>query len=102
MTRGASEIAPSVMLSPNAMNFVLERVCETRTVTANPHDACAVLASVAVQRTLVSPIAKVAADPGVHSTVYGARPPVGAGASKWTSVPCGPMASRIIGRGHET
>lgn len=75
-------MAPSVMLSPNAMNFVLEIVCETRTVTRNPQDACALSASVAVQLTFVSPIENMPADPGVHSTVYGARPPVGDGASK--------------------
>ena len=54
------------MLSPNAMNFVFAIVCDTRTVTANPHDACAMSASVAVQRTAVSPMAKILLEPGSH------------------------------------
>ncbi len=66
MIRGASDTAPSVMLSPNATNFVLAIVCDTRTVTLNPHEACAMSASVAVQRTAVSPIAKLLLEPGSH------------------------------------
>ena len=66
MISGASDTAPSVMLSPNAMNFVFAIVCDTRTVTANPHDACAMSASVAVQRTAVSPMAKMLLEPGSH------------------------------------
>ena len=56
-------------------------------------------ASFAVQRTVVSPIGKTLPEPGSHSTVYGSLPPVGVGASKWTSVPCGEVASRTIAEG---
>jgi hypothetical protein len=54
------------MLSPNAVNFVFAMVRATRTVTPNPHDACFMSASVAVQLTGVSPIANTLLDPGSH------------------------------------
>jgi hypothetical protein len=52
------------MLSPNAMNFVFAIVCDTRTVTGNTHAAVRISASVAVQRTSVSPMAKMLLEPG--------------------------------------
>src|SRR5687768_15651372 len=100
MTSGASEIAPSVMLSPNAVYFVFAIVCDTRTVTPNPHDACFISASVTVQPTGVSPTANTVLDPGLHWTLYGVRPPVTVGSSKCTSVPCGLVASRTNAAGH--
>jgi hypothetical protein len=70
------------MLSPNAMNFVLLIVPVLRTMTGKVQDACALSASVAVQRTVDSPIGNTLLDPGSHWTLYGDRPPVGVGASK--------------------
>ena len=50
VTSGANDTTPSLMLSPNAMNFVFVIVRDTVTVTANPQHACARSASVAVQQ----------------------------------------------------
>jgi len=101
MMSGANDTAPSVMLSPNAVNFVFAIVRDTRTVTPNSQDARAISASVAVQRTAVSPIANMLLEPGSHWTLYGSRPPFGTGASKCTSVPCGLVASRTTAVGHD-
>src|SRR5436190_23440158 len=99
MIKGASETTPSVMLSPNAVNFVFASICDTRTLTGNSHDACAMSASFAVQRTVLSPIGKTLPEPGSHAMMYGSLPPVGVGASKSTAVPCGVVASRTIAVG---
>ena len=82
MISGARDTTPSVMLSPKARNFVRDSVCDTRTRTVKPHAICALSASVAVHRTVVSPMGNTLPDPGSHCTAYGARPPVGAGESK--------------------
>ena len=89
------------MLSPKAMNFVFAIDWEDRTVTGKVHAACFMSASVAVHRTVVSPMGKTLPEPGSHLTVYGARPPVGVGASKCTSVPCAVVASRTIAVGQD-
>ena len=84
------------MLSPNAVKRVRDSVCDTRTRTEKPQAACFMSASDAVQCTVVSSIGNTLPDPGEHSTVYGAFPPVGDGESKWTSVPSSVVASSTI------
>ena len=54
------------MLSPNAMKRVFIVVCGVRTKTGNVQEACTMSASVAVQRTVVSPMGKTLLEPGSH------------------------------------
>ena len=71
--------SPSVTLSPNARNFVRDRVGRRETVTGKVQLAVADEASVAVHVTVVEPSGKVEPDGGVQATVTGARPPVADG-----------------------
>jgi NADH dehydrogenase FAD-containing subunit len=68
------------MLSPNAANRVVVIVGGAWTVTPNVHDAARCRASVAVQVTVVDPIAKSVWLAGVHETVTGGAPLVGVAA----------------------
>jgi hypothetical protein len=64
----------------------------------NVHEACCIAASVALHSTAESPTGKTLPEPGAQLTEYGGSPPVGAGDSKWTSVPSALVTSRVSGR----
>jgi len=66
--------SPAVMLSPNATNRVTVSVGGATTVIANEHGSVRCSASVAVQLTVVCPMANADPESGVQETVTGALP----------------------------
>jgi hypothetical protein len=62
------------MLSPNAMNLTALSLAGPVTATENEHAAVRLVASVAVQVTVVDPILKLLPDPGAHATETGGDP----------------------------
>jgi len=76
-----TEMTPTVMLSPNAMNRVFDSLGGTVTWTLNPHVLARARASVALQVTAVVPGANIVPEAGEHSTVTGGAPFTGIGAA---------------------
>src|SRR5437762_2774743 len=83
---GQAEVAPSVMLSPNASMLLTDNFGTLLTVMLTLQVAvCGVLAaSFAVQLLVDAPTEKVEPDAGVQVVVTGALPPVTVGAGKLT------------------
>ena len=71
---GTRDVTPCVMLSPKAMNFTALSLGGSITDTEKEHVAVRLIASVAVQATLVVPTLNVLPDPGAHATETGGDP----------------------------
>src|SRR2546422_11031569 len=70
---------PSVMLSPNATNFVALIFGGRATVTPKLHDAVCCFASRAVQMTVAEPTLNTDPLGGVHAIEMGCAPPLTTG-----------------------
>jgi len=90
------------MLSPNATMLATPMVCDF-TATDVWHTALRLIASVAVQLTVVVPMGNVDPDAGVHATDTGGVPPVGVGAANVTGSDVDPTGTvAVVLAGHVT
>jgi len=89
------------MLSPNAMNLTALNLAGAVTDTSNEHDAVRLVASVAVQATVVVPMLNELPDPGVHATDTGCDPFWVVGITNVTSAVCPFVEDAVTLPGHE-
>ena len=96
-----SDVTPCVMLSPNAMNLTALNLAGAVTDTSNEHEAVRLVASVAVQATVVVPTVNVLPDPGAHATETGCDPFWVVGITNVTSAVCPFVDDAVTLPGHE-